>query len=102
MIRTAFELGYIQDPELDSVQIDYMEIRVRCQYHTTLIREQEAVPSGPSLNQPFHHKSRDDKARSIRRALEESRFCKTTAAEKLGMSRTTLWRKLREMEMDWR
>ena len=33
MIRTAFGLGYIQDPELDSVQIDYMEIGVRCQHH---------------------------------------------------------------------
>ena len=32
MIRTAFGLGYIQDPELDSVQIDYMETGVRCQH----------------------------------------------------------------------
>ena len=33
MIRTAFRSGYIQNPELDSVQIDYMEIGVRCQHH---------------------------------------------------------------------
>ncbi len=64
----------------------------------SLIREQEAVPREPSLNQPLHYQPRDEEARSILRTLQESRFCKTKAAKKLGMSRTTLWRKLREME----
>ena len=31
----------------------------------------------------------------IRKALEEAQFSKTKAAKKLGISRTTLWRKLK-------
>jgi transcriptional regulator with PAS, ATPase and Fis domain len=34
--------------------------------------------------------------RSIWRALEEAHFCKSKAAKRLGISRTTLWRKLKE------
>jgi len=63
----------------------------------SLIRDQGAALERSSLNDYLRHKVRDDEIRSIRRALEESRFCKTIAAKKLGMSRTTLWRKLREM-----
>jgi len=32
----------------------------------------------------------------IRRALEASRYRRSEAARRLGMSRTTLWRKMRE------
>ena len=46
----------------------------------------------------IRHKVKEDEARSIRAALEEARFCRSLAARKLGISRTTLWRKLREME----
>ena len=63
----------------------------------SLVRDREASLERTSVNDYLRHKARDDEARSIRKALEESRFCKTTAAKKLGVSRTTLWRKLREM-----
>ena len=35
-------------------------------------------------------------SREIWKALEEEQFCKSRAARRLGMSRTTLWRKLKE------
>jgi transcriptional regulator with PAS, ATPase and Fis domain len=63
----------------------------------SLVRDREANLERTSVNDFLRHKARDDEARSIRKALEESGFCKTTAAKKLGVSRTTLWRKMREM-----
>jgi propionate catabolism operon transcriptional regulator len=36
----------------------------------------------------------------IREALEKAKFCKTKAAEKLGISRQTLYRKIKEMGLD--
>ncbi len=36
----------------------------------------------------------------IKKVLEESQFSKKLAAQRLGMSRTTLWRKMREMELN--
>jgi transcriptional regulator, propionate catabolism operon regulatory protein len=63
------------------------------------VRQRETVQEESSPNPFSHHTSRDEETKSILRTLQESRFCKTTAAKKLGMSRTTLWRKLREMGM---
>jgi transcriptional regulator, propionate catabolism operon regulatory protein len=67
----------------------------------SLIREREAVPERLPLNQYVHGSPGDDEERAIRKALEESRFSKTLAAKRLGVSRTTLWRKLREMRMNF-
>ncbi|MDI6753611.1 MAG: helix-turn-helix domain-containing protein [Thermodesulfobacteriota bacterium] len=55
----------------------------------------------PALNHHLPNNHSEDEARSIRRILEESRFCKTLAAKRLGISRTTLWRKIREMGLDY-
>ena len=42
----------------------------------------------------------DDEAAQIRAALEAHRWNKSAAAEALGISRTTLWRKLRALGLD--
>ena len=44
----------------------------------------------------------ETEAQAIRNALQEARFSKTRAAELLGVSRTTLWRKLKQLEADQR
>lgn len=67
--------------------------------HYSLIRKGEAVPERPPFNPSFYGPPQDDEARAIRRALEASGFSKTLAAKRLGVSRTTLWRKLREMRI---
>ena len=66
----------------------------------SLIRERDAIPERRPLNQYVHGSPGDDEARAIRKALEESRFSRTLAAKRLGVSRTTLWRKLREMRIN--
>ncbi len=66
----------------------------------SLIRQSEAATDRVTANQYIHGSPGDDEARAIRKALEESQFSKTLAAKRLGVSRTTLWRKLREMRMN--
>jgi len=44
--------------------------------------------------------NKENEADIIRKALERSRFNKGKAAEILGMSRTTLWKKLKELEIE--
>jgi DNA-binding NtrC family response regulator len=43
-------------------------------------------------------KSQEDGSKMIWKVLEECNMSKSKAAEKLGISRTTLWRKLKEWE----
>jgi DNA-binding NtrC family response regulator len=63
----------------------------------SLIHEEAVRQSQPSLRQALRQKARKDEVDMIRWALEEVQFRKTEAAKKLGLSRTTLWRKLRTM-----
>jgi transcriptional regulator, propionate catabolism operon regulatory protein len=83
----------------DGYQEDTFEELYANLLNYSLIREREAVPERSPLTHCVHGSPGDDEARVIRKALEESRFSKTLAAKRLGVSRTTLWRKLREMKM---
>jgi transcriptional regulator with PAS, ATPase and Fis domain len=51
----------------------------------------------PPLREYVRHKVREDESRSIRGALEKAQYNRSLAARRLGISRTTLWRKLKEM-----
>lgn len=51
-----------------------------------------------SLKEYLHLKSQENESRFIWKTLEECNFCKSEAAKKLGISRTTLWRKLKGLE----
>ncbi|NTU59864.1 MAG: sigma 54-interacting transcriptional regulator [Deltaproteobacteria bacterium] len=53
-----------------------------------------AIPRGPSLPAPAPKEA--DEA-SVRSALEECRWNKGRAAQRLGLSRTTLWRRMRDL-----
>jgi len=68
-----------------------------CKY--SLVRDREGGFEKPCGRDFLRRKTLDGEVKSIRKALEESGFRKSTAAKKLGVSRTTLWRKLREMEL---
>ena len=68
-----------------------------CKY--SLVRDREVGFERPCGRDFLRQKTLDDEVKSIRKALEESGFRKSIAAKKLGVSRTTLWRKLREMEL---
>ncbi len=45
-------------------------------------------------------KQLESEGRIILRALEAARFSKTKAAKSLGISRTTLWRKMKEVGIE--
>jgi transcriptional regulator of acetoin/glycerol metabolism len=64
-----------------------------------LPRELRATDAGPAVAKGKRYRtgsdSTDERA-AIRAALEESNGIRARAAELLGMSRTTLWRKMRE------
>ena len=51
-----------------------------------------------SLKDYMQLKNQENESRIIWKTLEESNFCKSETAKKLGISRTTLWRKLKGWE----
>jgi PAS domain S-box-containing protein len=74
-----------------------------------LLRELYEYPSTPgnqgdgegtSLKEKVQHKNQEVEARMIRKALSETNFSKSKAAEKLGISRASLWRKLKSIDLD--
>jgi len=52
-----------------------------------------------SLKEKLSHRKKENEADIILQALEENQFNKGKAAEILGISRTTLWKKIRELEL---
>ncbi len=52
-----------------------------------------------SLKEQLNHRKKENEADVILKALEESQFNKGKAAGILGISRTTLWKKIRELEL---
>jgi transcriptional regulator with PAS, ATPase and Fis domain len=67
-----------------------------CGAHTILSRQEE---SRISLKEQLHHRKKENEADIVLKALEESQFNKGKAAEILGISRTTLWKKIKELEL---
>jgi DNA-binding NtrC family response regulator len=63
----------------------------------SLIQEDVYHQSMQSLPQILREKSRKDEIEIIRQTLGETKDRKTDAARKLGISRTTLWRRLKTM-----
>ena len=50
-----------------------------------------------SLKDQLRTNNNQNEYETIKKALEASCFCKTKAAKLLGISRTTLWKKLKEI-----
>ncbi len=62
------------------------------------ISEDVYIETSYSNNKPEDLKPELNK-QSILQALEKARYCKTTAARDLGISRVTLWRKMKELNI---
>jgi propionate catabolism operon transcriptional regulator len=66
------------------------------QYPPTANSMQTISDAGP-LKQQMKATRQDQESAIIQKALEDVKFCKTKAAKELGISRTTLWRKLKSI-----
>ena len=59
-------------------------------------KQGEAAPEGEPLGEKMKKRRLDQESIMIREALESAKFNKTRAAKALGITRTTLWRKMKE------
>jgi DNA-binding NtrC family response regulator len=80
----------------DALQLLYSEL---IQYER---RPQNAAPPQhqPSLKEALSRQKIAGEKTIILKALEASRYNKSTAAKRLGISRTTLWRKMKEAGLE--
>jgi transcriptional regulator with PAS, ATPase and Fis domain len=65
--------------------------------YSSTARNQTKATAG-SFKETIQHKNKEFEAELLRKTLAETNFSKSKAAEKLGISRTSLWRKLKEIE----
>jgi len=81
----------------DTLEVLYREL---LQYGSP--QNQEAIVTAPAdtLRDRMKAQSLDSERTIILDALEKCRFHKNRAAERLGISRTTLWRKIKELGID--
>jgi transcriptional regulator with PAS, ATPase and Fis domain len=66
--------------------------------YSSTAKNQSKTPAN-SFKEAIQHKSQEFEAEIIRKTLAETNFSKSQAAKKLGISRTSLWRKLKEIEL---
>ena len=78
-----------------------LEIAKGTETHSQALDTPElAPPARPNLTQPPLHAAENEEIEQIRSALAATHYRRAIAAERLGMSRTTLWRKMREHGLD--
>ena len=68
------------------------------EYPSTSENHSEVVKK--SLKDTVQYKNQEVEAKMIRKALAETNFSKSKTAEKLGISRASLWRKLKGIDLD--
>jgi len=69
-------------------------------YEYPLTLENQGEGEMISLKETIQYKNQEVEARMIRKALAETNFSKSKTAEKLGISRASLWRKLKSIDLD--
>lgn len=81
----------------DTLDMLYQEL---IQYDTQPVSGETAAPLSAALKERLKAKAEDNERAIIMEALDECRFHKNKAAERLGISRTTLWRKIKELGIE--
>jgi DNA-binding NtrC family response regulator len=67
--------------------------------YSPIERKPVNVVGRTSLKERLNHRKKENEADIIRMALEKCQYHKGKAAEILGISRTTLWKKIKEFEV---
>jgi PAS domain S-box-containing protein len=87
----VFDQGLVTDKALELYRADGSTVRVR-KSGRVFVDDQGAISGALEIVEPLHA----DEATRIRDALQRTRYNRTKAANLLGISRTTLWRKMKE------
>ncbi len=91
------KLLLLSDSKLDSEVFNQLLQEL---YEYPSIPENQGKGKMTSLKEMIQYKNQEVEARMIRKALAETNFSKSKAAEKLGISRASLWRKLKGIDLD--
>jgi len=81
----------------DTLEVLYGEL---LQYGSPQAEQRQSAPPAASLKDRLKIHTLDNERAIILEALEKCRFHKNKAAQRLGVSRTTLWRKIKELGID--
>ena len=81
----------------DTLEVLYREL---IQYGTPPVQETITTAASPALKDRMKVQTRDSERTMIVEALQQCRYHKNKAAEQLGISRTTLWRKIKELAIE--
>jgi transcriptional regulator with PAS, ATPase and Fis domain len=81
----------------DTLEVMYREL---IQYGAPPVREKPAPLPGVTLKSRMKDQAQNNERAIILEALEQCRFHKNSAAKRLGISRTTLWRKMKELGIE--
>lgn len=81
----------------DTLEVLYREL---IQYGTQPTKEVSVAPSQTTLKSRMKDQTQNNERTIILEALEQCRFSKSSAAKRLGISRTTLWRKMKELGIE--
>ncbi len=81
----------------DTLEVLYREL---IQYGATPTAPEKPPPPAAALKDRVKMQHLDSERAIILEALEKCRYHKNRAAEQLGISRTTLWRKIKELGID--
>lgn len=80
----------------DTLEVLYREL---IQYGSPIVSKEADPHPQEFLKSRMKHYAIDSERAIILEALENCRFQKSKAAERLGISRTTLWRKIKELDI---
>ncbi len=81
----------------DTLELLYREL---IQYERRAVSQQSDALPPVTLKSRMQHQTFDNERAIILEALEQCRFHKNKAAQRLGISRTTLWRKIKELGIE--
>jgi DNA-binding NtrC family response regulator len=81
----------------DTLEVLYREL---IHYGTQPIEDKPIVREPGTLRNRMKDQTQNNERDIILEALEQCRFNKNNAAKRLGISRTTLWRKIRELGIE--
>jgi len=81
----------------DTLEVLYREL---IQYGSPIVSQIPESRPPESLKSRMKHQAIDKERTIILEALKNCRFHKNKAAERLGISRTTLWRKIKELDIE--